>query len=91
MPEPVTAISTEELLREQQEAPLCASIREGINRGEKMPFVHSPDSGLLVRSVSLLPQVVVPVSLRTRVLSNAHVPRTSGHPGGRKMYVTLRR
>lgn len=55
-----------------------------------MPFAIS-DDGLLIRFIGETTRIVVPVTLRQRVLHMGHHPKWAGHPGGRKMYYTLRR
>ena len=83
-------INLEELLRSQLSDNFCASIRSRLNEGEGLPFALDAD-GVLCRTVQRVPQIVVPHSLRSRVLHLSHYPKLSGHPGGRKMYKTLAR
>jgi Integrase zinc binding domain len=51
------------------------------------------DKGLLVRLSPLddAEQVVVPRCLANRVMCPAHLPRLAAHPGGTRMYATLRK
>jgi Integrase zinc binding domain len=51
------------------------------------------DKGLLVRLSPLdeAEQVVVPRCLAIRVMCLAHLPRLAAHPGGTRMYATLRK
>ena len=47
--------------------------------------------GTLCRTAAEFVQVVIPQSLRDRVLGLSHYAKLAGHPGGRKLYRTLRR
>ena len=47
--------------------------------------------GLLLRHVETDEQLVLPKALRPRVLHIAHYAKTSGHPGGQKLYEALRK
>ncbi|CDF38075.1 unnamed protein product [Chondrus crispus] len=47
--------------------------------------------GTLCRTAVEFVQVVIPQSLRDRVLGLSHYAKLAGHPGGRKLYKTLRR
>lgn len=86
------AIRIDELVIEQSKDPYCRSIRRQIDRGDEIPFLED-DRGLLVRRAPLDDrlQIVVPASLRQRTLYLSHYPQASGHPGGTRMYYTLRR
>ena len=86
----LTAIMLEELLRSQMTDTYCASIRSRLDGGEDIPFSED-ESGILIRTVTAWPQIVVPMDIRARVLHLAHYPKTAGHPGWRKLYYTLRR
>ena len=63
-----------------------------LDKGVTCPF-KLDKRGLLVRTspVDKSEQIVVPEDLRSRVLFLAHFPRMSGHPGGTRMFSTLRR
>ncbi len=91
MPAPATAISTEEILREQQEDPLCVSIREGINRRERIPFVDSRIPVSLFAACRGFHKWWYPFPFVRECCRTLMYRAQSGHPGGRKMYVTLRR
>ena len=86
----LTPVTREEFARHQLNDPFCVGIRSRINAGDRIPFKED-DSGVLVRVIEEHPQIVVPHELKPRVLHLAHYPATSGHPGGRKMYYTVRR
>ena len=47
--------------------------------------------GTLCRTAAEFVQVVIPQSLKDRVLGSSHYAKLAGHPGGRKLYKTLRR
>lgn len=51
----------------------------------------SNGEGLIVRRVEKESQIVIPEVLRERFLYMTHYPVTSAHPGGRRMYTSLRR
>ena len=82
-------ISIEELLVAQQQDALCTDIRRKLDAGEAMSFKMNED-GLLCRIMEH-EQIVVPQSLRPRVLHIYHYARLSGHPGGRKLYHAIKR
>ena len=46
--------------------------------------------GTLCRTAAEFVQVVIPQSLRDRVLGLSHYAKLARHPGGRKLYKTLR-
>ena len=83
-------VSREEIAIAQLIDPFCANIRTRLNGGEKLPF-EEDDTGILSRLVTRNPQVVVPKTLRNRILHMAHHAKLAGCPGGRKLYTTLRR
>ena len=84
---PVTA---HELVEAQQSDDFCIAIRRKLNGGESLPFEVN-NAGLLVRHVERNPQVIVPPPLRPRILYIGHHAKLAGAPGGRKLYMTLRR
>ena len=47
------------------------------------------DNGLLVRTVNPDPKIVVPHSIKKRVLILNHLPKLAAHPGGRKLYYRI--
>ncbi|CDF36773.1 unnamed protein product [Chondrus crispus] len=47
--------------------------------------------GTLCRTAAEFVQVVIPQSLRDRILGLSHYAKLAGHPGDRKLYKTLRR
>ena len=84
------AITREELADAQQQDRLCKDIRSQLTRGEGIPFAVDK-SGVLIRTVNRDFQLVVPESLRPRVLNFTHHATLGGAPGGRKLYNTLRK
>lgn len=60
---------------------------------EESALYQISDKGLFARvsPVDKSEQIVVPLSMRQKVLHLAHCPRMMGHPGGTRMYHTLRR
>ena len=96
LPDPVPSdpmfqqISIEELLVTQQSDAFCMDIRRRLNEGVVMAFGFN-DAGLLIRKSEIGPQIVIPHVLKARVLHIHHYARLAGHPGGRKLYQTIRR
>lgn len=86
---PFEPITHEELVVAQLSDPFCTTIRQKINEGVLIPFDVSED-GLLIRKVSH-DQIVIPHALKERVLHIHHHARLAGHPGGRKLYMSIRR
>ena len=86
-------ITPEELLREQSRDPFCQGIRSRLEDGERIPFSTdtAEGGGLLTRTSSERNQIVIPPPLRERILKISHYARTSAHPGGRRLYTSLRR
>ncbi|CAN8067637.1 unnamed protein product [Agarophyton chilense] len=87
----VRPVTLEELIQEQAEDEYCKSVRKDVGNGITLFDInrygvlirHSPLDGAL--------QKVVPRSLVPCVLYLSHYPRLEGHPGGTRMYNTLRR
>ncbi len=68
----------------------CSDVCSHLNGGKDLPFGMG-DRGVLIRTVEKFEQAVIPVALRGRILHISHHSPLSGHPGGRKLYETLRR
>ncbi len=83
-------ISDEELLTAQLSDSFCSDIRNRLNGGEVLAFAFN-EEGLLIRTSETGPQVVIPHVLKAKVLHIHHYARLAGHPGGRKLYQTIRR
>ena len=81
-------ITHEELVIAQLSDPFCIEVRQKLNTGTITPFGFTED-GLLVRQVTN-DQVVIPHNLKERVLHIHHYSRLSGHPGGRKLYMSIK-
>ena len=97
LPEPTPSdpmfqpISLEEMLTAQLSDQFCSDIRRQLNGGGvPVPFGFN-DDGLLCRQTEDRNQIVVPHSLKPRVLHINHYSRLAGHPGGTKLYHTIRR
>lgn len=88
---PPEQISTHELLQEQERDELCQTLRTRLDRGEQWSFEVNPESGILERVLPTHRAMVIPESLRPRLLDLEHTPVCAGHDGGRRMYQTLRR
>ena len=91
-PPALSAITHEDLVREQATDPLCISLRARAAETNSTPYYESA-SGLLVRISprDKREQVVVPETLRSRILQISHHSKLAGHPGAIRMYNTLRR
>ena len=85
-------ISVDEMLSEQSCDEYCQWARRQMDLSTESPFAID-QHGVLIRRSPLdgTLQVVVPESLRRRVLDIAHHPPISAHPGRSRMYQTLRR
>ena len=86
-------ISIDEMISEQSADDYCQWARRVMDQAQgESPFAIN-QHGVLVRRAKLdgALQVVVPSTLRQRLLDIAHSAPTSGHPGRAKMYQTLRR
>jgi Integrase zinc binding domain/RNase H-like domain found in reverse transcriptase len=86
-------ITMHEPIDAQSQNPFCFSkLSELYGAIMKRHFVVN-DKGLLVRLSPLdeAEQVVVPRCLANRVMCLAHLPRLAAHPGGTRMYATLRK
>ena len=77
-------------LREQRRDDNCNSL--AITIDDPASKFEYDDNGFLIRISSLdtTQQIVVPSSLRQRVMHLAHNPVLQGHPGTTRMYDTLR-
>jgi Integrase zinc binding domain/Integrase core domain len=84
------AITVGEMKTAQEGDSYCSSIMHSLDS----LGCHEIDAhGLLLRLSTLdhSAQVVVPQSMRDRVLSLAHNPKVSGHPGSGRLYAMLRK
>jgi len=88
IPEPITV---EEWLSEQGADSLCQQLQQEVDQGTNPRFRLNPQ-GILVRVLptQTATQVVVPETLRPRILMSYHQATVAGHPGVRRMYDTLR-
>ena len=85
-----TPITMEELVSAQFHDRFCSDIHRRLNEGEGLSFALD-DNGLLVRTVNPDHQIVIPHSLKKRVLMLNHRPKLAAHPGGRKLYYRIKR
>lgn len=83
-------ISIEELIITQQSAPFCQNIRQKHEEGAALTFGFNED-GVIIQKGKHGPQIVISNDLEARVLHIHHYARLGGHPGGRKLYQTIRR
>ena len=88
--EPVSPVTLEEMVLHQRSDPFCVRMNARLEEGERVPFIVNAD-GILVRTASEYSQMVLPESLKDRVLHLSHHVKASAHPGGRRLYQTLRR
>eukprot|EP00171_Calliarthron_tuberculosum_P022587 IDg22587t1 len=84
-------ITIEELVEAQTYDNFSNEIRSALNRGDTVRFRDNPDTGILERISPEGHKAVIPEVLQLRLLHLAHYPQVSGHPGGRKMYQTMRK
>lgn len=89
-PREVIPVTAEEILKGQLDDELCQEARRRINAGVPTQFAND-SSGILMRMVEMNPQIVVPFTLRARILETSHYAKLAGHPGERKLYYSLRR
>lgn len=84
-------ISTDEMIAEQKEDPTCVKYAALADNPKSHLTLQS--NGLLVRHSPQdgAVQIVVPQSLRSRILYLSHYTMAAAHPQGAKMYDTLRR
>ena len=84
-------LTREEILFAQQDDDDVKKLKTKWSLDPKQPYLKN-EHGLFCRRAPSdgAIQIVLPVSLRERVLLLAHYPRIAGHPGGSRMYQTLR-
>ena len=87
------AVAPKELICEQAVDPFCIRIKEEMDAGKVRTFTTEEKGfeGTLCRTAAEFVQVVIPQSLRDRVLGVSHYAKLAGHPRGRKLNKTLRR
>ena len=88
-----TKITIEEILEAQKTDAFCQTVLARQSKRYDSAFFEGPD-GLLRRRHPREPdieQVVLPDSLRPRVLQLAHHAKLAGHPGQTRMYYNVRR
>ena len=89
--EPLTPLIIEELLEEQKEDEFCQEARARLANNPKCQYFED-HHGLICRRAKKdnAVQIILPKTLRRQALPLAHYPRLAGHPGGSRMYQTLR-
>ena len=88
----LTPITYDDLVQAQASDPDCLEFKRRLETDSSLLFAEN-DKGVFC---GLAPkdhseQIVLPKSLRERALLLGHYPRMSGHPGGSRMYQTMRR
>ncbi len=80
----MSSITREEFVREQTRDSDCRNLAE-----TKPANIDFDESGLLVRIAPLdsTRQIVVPESLRPRILRLEHYSKLAGHPGGTRLHL----
>jgi Integrase zinc binding domain len=84
------ALQLDETRREQAADPWCRTL---ISSRDAYSLFDLNDTGIVVRKAPLdgAEQIVVPPSLRPRILHLEHFPRVAGHPGVTRMFRSIRR
>ena len=84
-------VTVSEILTGQAQDPYCRAMTSEV--GKVGSHFEVNRVGLLCRKAPVdgSLQVVIPQSLRARVLYLSHYPRLQGHPGSTRMYETMRR
>ena len=82
-------ILMDEFITAQLHDLFCSDVCRHLNEEEGLAF-ELDDNGLLVRTATHDHTIVVPHSLKKRVLWLIHYTTLAGHPGGRKVYSKIR-
>jgi len=87
-----TALTSEDIIRAQAADPECQAIKKALEDGAPSANSYSHnEQGMLIRKApDWINQIYVPTALRGKILHMAHHTATAGHPGGTRMYLTLR-
>lgn len=80
----------EELVNSQPRDLFCSEILRKLKEWKNTAF-YIDDTGLLVRTLQANPQLVIPHSLKERILVVSHYPALGGHPDGRRLYYRIKR
>ena len=90
--EPLTPLTIEELLQEQEEDEFCQEARARLANNPECQYFED-HHGLTCRRAKKdnAGQIILPKTRRRQALLLAHYPRLADHPGGSCMYQTLRR
>ena len=87
----LTALTPEDIVRSQNNDPFCIAQKQRIDRKQRTRFYVDAYGQLTRKSPDNFTQIVVPKELQLKVLQLAHHSRVAGHPGGSRLYSTLRR
>lgn len=85
-------LTVEKLLTEQRLDSFCHTLLSRQSQKKSTAFSKDQQNGLLMRKIKFIShrlQIVVPESLRPRLLMLAHSSRVAGHSGHNGMYYTL--
>lgn len=80
----------EESFHKQEADEFRNYVQSVIEGGATSVYTEEADSGLLLRTLHRPRPIALSEILRLRVLNLYHQPVTAGHPGARKMYMTMR-
>jgi transposase InsO family protein len=93
--EPMTAVTTEEVLRAQEDDSWCTDLKTRLRTSPESlrEFFLSEDEMLCYSPLreGLEPRIVVPISLRERLMTLYHFPAISGHVGTQRLIQTIYR
>lgn len=86
------SISPEELAREQFKDDFCQNILARLSARHQIPFTMDGTEYecFLFRKEAERIQIVIPASLQQRALHLSHHSKFGAHPGGRRLYTSLR-
>ncbi len=82
-------VTIEVLIPYQENNPLCINIRCKLKGWKKIPFEENPDTGILQRTLSNEMRIEIPKSFQARIILLSYYPKTTSHPGVRKMSRTM--
>lgn len=89
LPEVAEQFLNEKILLEKEMDEFCIHVRSLIDGGATSVYTEEADSRLFVRALNRHRQNMLPKSLRVRFLNLYHQPVMAGHPGGRRMYMSM--
>ena len=91
-PTPLPALTDEDIIFAQNEDEYCKNILKLIQENNTSEFLLN-NRGMICRKspVDFSIQIVLPEKLREQVLYISHYSKSAGHPGGARLYSTLRK